>query len=116
MKTKLLSLHRSYATAKPGFATRWTAAKATIALALMLPLSTASATPYFATQTGQRCTYCHAQAPTSQNQQLNNTGTAFKANGYNLPPPRQPVCTMQQMQLFDSGQVYRGVFPVQVCN
>ncbi|SBT08337.1 exported hypothetical protein [Candidatus Accumulibacter aalborgensis] len=114
MKTRLLSLHASSTTAKSGFAMLRTALTATVALTL-LPLSTASATPYFATQTGQRCTYCHVQAPTNQNQQLNDTGIAFKANGYNLPQ-RQPVCTMQQMQLFDNNRVYRGVFPVQVCN
>lgn len=115
MKTKLFSLHISHATAESRFAVRRTAFNTTIALALLLNLSTAGATPYFATQTGQRCTYCHAQAPTNQNQQLNDTGIAFRTNGYNLPP-RQPVCTMQQMQLFDNNRVYRGVFPVQVCN
>ncbi len=61
-------------------------------------------------------TNCHAQAPTNQGyNQLNNVGTAFKTNGYNLPPA-PPVCTTQQLQLFDSNRVYSGVFPVQVCN
>jgi hypothetical protein len=55
-------------------------AAAPIGLALTLPPPEARATPQFARQTGQRCNVCHRGVP-----RLNDTGLAFKANGFRFP-------------------------------
>ena len=53
---------------------------ALIALALIfLPLK-AEATPNFARQTGRNCNFCHSGVP-----RLNDTGLAFKNNGFIFP-------------------------------
>lgn len=93
----------------------WAAVAAAIAAALIVPATTASATPFFATKTGQRCSFCHNGAPTTNgSNELNNTGIAYRNNGYNFPA--QPVCTTQVMPLFDASGVPRGNFNVRVCN
>jgi hypothetical protein len=51
-----------------------------LALALMLPASRAEANPQFARQTGQNCSFCHSGPP-----RLNDTGLAFRNNGFRLP-------------------------------
>jgi hypothetical protein len=51
-----------------------------LALALILATPKAEATPKFARQTGQNCSFCHRGAP-----RLNETGMAFKNNGFLLP-------------------------------
>jgi hypothetical protein len=48
-----------------------------LALALMLAAPKAEATPSFARQTGRNCNFCHSGVP-----RLNNTGLAFKNNGF----------------------------------
>jgi hypothetical protein len=53
---------------------------APVALALTLPVPEAYATPKFARQTGKSCSFCHAGVP-----RLNDTGLAFKNNGFVLP-------------------------------
>jgi hypothetical protein len=58
---------------------------APIALALMLPTPKAEATPYFARQTGRSCSFCHRGVP-----RLNDTGLAFKNNGFRLPESNKP--------------------------
>ena len=40
----------------------------------------AEATPKFARQTGRNCGFCHSGAP-----RLNDTGLAFKNNGFRFP-------------------------------
>ncbi len=51
-----------------------------LALALILASPNAEATPKFARQTGQNCSFCHSGVP-----RLNNTGLSFKDNGFRLP-------------------------------
>jgi hypothetical protein len=51
-----------------------------VALASMVPMPKADATPAFARQTGKNCVFCHQGVP-----RLNDTGLAFKANGFALP-------------------------------
>lgn len=51
-----------------------------LALALMLAAPKAEATPNFARQTGRNCNFCHGGVP-----RLNNTGLAFKNNGFRFP-------------------------------
>jgi hypothetical protein len=53
---------------------------APVALAVTLPTPSAEATPNFARQTGKSCNFCHAGVP-----RLNDTGLAFKNNGFVLP-------------------------------
>ena len=53
---------------------------ALVALVLMFPMLKADATPYFARQTGQNCNFCHTGVP-----RLNDTGLAFKNNGFRFP-------------------------------
>lgn len=53
---------------------------ALIAVALTLPAPRADATPYFARQTGRSCSFCHRGVP-----RLNDTGLAFKNNGFRFP-------------------------------
>jgi hypothetical protein len=53
---------------------------APIAFALMFPTPKADATPYFARQTGRSCNFCHRGVP-----RLNDTGLAFKNNGFLFP-------------------------------
>jgi hypothetical protein len=53
---------------------------APIALALMLATLKAEATPIFARQTGRNCNFCHVGVP-----RLNDTGLAFKNNGFVFP-------------------------------
>ena len=50
-----------------------------LALALILAPN-AEATPIFARQTGKTCGFCHRGPP-----RLNETGVAFKSNGFLLP-------------------------------
>ena len=56
------------------------AVAALIALALIVPTPKAQATPTFARQTGKSCSFCHSGPP-----RLNDTGAAFKNNGFVLP-------------------------------
>jgi len=116
MAITLRSPRASHTTANSNFGMRWTAGTAAMTLALILSGNTASATPLFATQTHERCTVCHRHPPanTRAGEDLNITGQRFKASGYVWPI--QPICTTQQMQLFDKKGVSRGEFPVQVCN
>ena len=58
---------------------------APIALALMFPVPKADATPYFARQTGRSCNFCHRGVP-----RLNDTGLAFKNNGFHFPESNKP--------------------------
>jgi hypothetical protein len=58
---------------------------APIALALMFPTPKADATPSFARQTGRNCNVCHNGAP-----RLNDTGLAFKNNGFRFPEDDKP--------------------------
>jgi hypothetical protein len=51
-----------------------------IALGLILPTPKAEANPSFARQTGRNCSFCHSGVP-----RLNDTGLAFKNNGFILP-------------------------------
>jgi hypothetical protein len=51
-----------------------------IALMLIVPTLKARATPTFARQTGKSCSFCHSGPP-----RLNDTGMAFKNNGFLLP-------------------------------
>jgi hypothetical protein len=60
-------------------------AAAPLALALMLPTPTADAAPAFARQTGRNCSYCHRAVP-----RLNDTGLAFKNNGFHFPASEKP--------------------------
>jgi hypothetical protein len=53
---------------------------ALIASALIVPTPKAVATPTFARQTGKSCSFCHSGPP-----RLNDTGAAFKHNGFLLP-------------------------------
>jgi hypothetical protein len=108
---------RRASSAMPGSAaTTGVAMAAAIALVLLLPVRTAGATPAFATATGQSCGFCHTRESIITNQfLLNNQGVAFRNNGFRLAP-RQPVCTMQKMPLYDRNGVGRGVFDVRVCN
>lgn len=53
---------------------------AAIASALMFPTPKADATANFARQTGQRCSFCHSGVP-----RLNDTGLAFKNDGFRFP-------------------------------
>jgi hypothetical protein len=48
--------------------------------ALILAAPNAEATPKFARQTGQNCSFCHSGVP-----RLNDTGLSFKNNGFRLP-------------------------------
>jgi hypothetical protein len=50
-----------------------------IALALIVSAPKAGATPTFARQTGKNCSFCHSGPP-----RLNDTGVAFKNNGFVL--------------------------------
>jgi hypothetical protein len=56
------------------------AVSALIALALIVSTPKAGATPAFARQTGKNCSFCHSGPP-----RLNDTGAAFKNNGFLLP-------------------------------
>jgi hypothetical protein len=58
---------------------------APIALALTLPAPRADATPKFARQTGRSCSFCHRGVP-----RLNDTGLAFKNNGFRFPENNKP--------------------------
>ena len=58
---------------------------APIALALMFPTPKADATLYFARQTGKTCNFCHSGIP-----RLNDTGLAFKKNGFAFPESNKP--------------------------
>jgi hypothetical protein len=51
-----------------------------LAVALVLAAPNAEATPQFARETGQRCSFCHSGVP-----RLNDTGLSFKNNGFRLP-------------------------------
>ncbi len=51
-----------------------------LAVALILAAPNAEATPKFARQTGQNCSFCHSGVP-----RLNDTGLSFKDNGFRLP-------------------------------
>jgi hypothetical protein len=53
---------------------------ALIALALIVATPKAEANPTFARQTGKSCSFCHGGPP-----RLNDTGAAFKSNGFLLP-------------------------------
>lgn len=59
---------------------------APIALALTLPAPNANATPKFARQTGRSCNFCHRGVP-----RLNDTGLAFKDNGFRFPESDKPA-------------------------
>jgi hypothetical protein len=58
---------------------------APIALALTLPAPNADATRKFARQTGRSCSFCHRGVP-----RLNDTGVAFKNNGFRFPESNKP--------------------------
>jgi len=58
---------------------------APIALALMFPAPNADATPKFARQTGRSCNFCHRGVP-----RLNDTGLAFKNDGFRFPANNEP--------------------------
>jgi hypothetical protein len=53
---------------------------ALITSALILATLKAEATPNFARQTGRTCNFCHSGPP-----RLNDTGLAFKNNGFIFP-------------------------------
>ena len=53
---------------------------ATLALALILAAPSAEATPRFARETGKTCNFCDRGPP-----RLNDTGVAFKNNGFRFP-------------------------------
>lgn len=55
-------------------------AATSLALALMLLAASAEANPNFARQTGRPCNFCHSGVP-----RLNDTGLAFKNNGFTFP-------------------------------
>jgi hypothetical protein len=61
-------------------------AAAPIALALIFPTPKAEANPNFARQTGRNCSFCHSGVP-----RLNDTGVAFKNNGFVLPEANKAV-------------------------
>jgi hypothetical protein len=48
--------------------------------ALILAAPNAEATPKFARQTSQNCSFCHSGVP-----RLNDTGLSFKNNGFRFP-------------------------------
>jgi hypothetical protein len=56
-----------------------------VALALIFFAPKAEATPNFARQTGRNCNFCHRGAP-----RLNDTGLAFKNNGFIFPESAKP--------------------------
>ncbi len=58
---------------------------APIAWALIFPTPKAEATPSFARQTGRPCSFCHSGVP-----RLNDTGLAFKNNGFAFPESATP--------------------------
>jgi patatin-like phospholipase/acyl hydrolase len=58
---------------------------ALIALALLFPAPKADATPNFARQTGKNCSFCHSGVP-----RLNDTGLAFRKNGFHFPESNKP--------------------------
>ena len=93
---------------------------APMALMLIFPTPKATATPYFAQQTGQQCSFCHMGAPTANGAyELNPTGLAFKNNGFSFGQPgvpQQQLCSLQNMPLFDRAGNFRGNFNVRVCN
>lgn len=60
-------------------------AAAPIALGLMFAPPEAHATPQFARQTGRNCNFCHRGAP-----RLNDTGLAFKNDGFRFPDSDKP--------------------------
>jgi hypothetical protein len=51
-----------------------------LAVALILAMPTAEASPKFARETGKNCRFCHSGPP-----RLNDTGLAFKNDGFRLP-------------------------------
>jgi hypothetical protein len=51
-----------------------------LAVALILAMPSAEATPKFARETGKTCNFCHSGVP-----RLNDTGLSFKNNGFRLP-------------------------------
>ena len=55
-----------------------------LAVALILAAPNAEATPKFARQTGQNCSFCHSGVP-----RLNDTGQSFKDNGFRLPSNKE---------------------------
>jgi hypothetical protein len=59
---------------------------ALIASALIFPTPKAGATPNFARQTRRNCNFCHNGAP-----RLNDTGLAFKNNGFIFPESNAPA-------------------------
>jgi hypothetical protein len=61
-------------------ALRGALAMAPIAWALIFLTPKAEANPNFARQTGRNCSFCHSGVP-----RLNDTGVAFKNNGFVLP-------------------------------
>jgi hypothetical protein len=62
-----------------------TAATATLAVALMLAADAASATPFFANQTGLDCLSCHNNPPADRSaaNDLTAAGRRFKDSGFN---------------------------------
>jgi hypothetical protein len=58
---------------------------APITLALLFPAPKADATPQFARQTGRSCNFCHSGVP-----RLNDSGLAFKNNGFRFPDSNTP--------------------------
>jgi hypothetical protein len=58
---------------------------APIALAMIFAAPKAEANPNFARQTGRNCSFCHSGVP-----RLNDTGLAFKNNGFVLPETNKP--------------------------
>ena len=101
MLTHLSSPRASHAIAKCYFGLGAAAVAATVALALMLPVQQANATPAFAKKTGESCGFCHTRdSIMSGDYILNRQGRDLKSNDYKLetrdkeddapPPARRP--------------------------
>jgi hypothetical protein len=82
-KTNALVAKTAPACGSPGLrpvARRRAFAAAPLAVALILAAPNVEATPQFARQTGQRCSFCHSGVP-----RLNDTGLTFKNDGFRFP-------------------------------
>jgi hypothetical protein len=71
---------RNGASKVKSIALRSTLSASSLAVALILTAPNAAATPRFARQTGERCSFCHRGVP-----RLNDTGLSFKHNGFQFP-------------------------------
>jgi hypothetical protein len=104
-----------------------TAATATLAVALMFAVDMASATPYFARQTGLDCLQCHRNAPTGRDaaNDLTSDGRKFKNSGYDPgmfsspEPQRRPRRPVESNDNSDDRQCHKEFVngrTVNVCN